>query len=295
MPGMKHLTIVLSILFNTNLLAQVPQGTDVYVASCAINENKFSLQSPVNITNREGYDNQPHFSIDGKLLYYVAIKDDGQSDVYTYDFKTQKSLQLTKTVESEYSPKISLAENAITVVRVETDSTQLLWNYALNGTNPEVICTQVDSVGYYTHVNQNEMAFFKVTAVSSLWLLNKKDCKESLLASNVGRSIQALNDGQVYFTQMIDSVRWIVKMNLKNRQLEKVVKMVEEGEDFALLGNDYFCMSAKSKLYTFKKENNQTWVEIADFSSFGLNNLKRIAFNKNLTKLAFVNDAAAKK
>ena len=57
---------------------------------------------PRAVTDRAGYDNQPYFTPDGRLLY-TSIRD-GQADAYRYDPGTGRTTRVTTTPESEYSP-----------------------------------------------------------------------------------------------------------------------------------------------------------------------------------------------
>lgn len=75
------LFIIFSISLNVN--AQQPKGTDIYLTSFEIKNNKYTFSDPINFTNREGYDNQPSFTPDGKEILYVSQRND-QTDIYKY-------------------------------------------------------------------------------------------------------------------------------------------------------------------------------------------------------------------
>ena len=105
------------------LSSQVP-NTDVWLFKIEKNKTELKLTSPKNITSRTGYDNQPSFSSDSKKIYYVSIREDNQADFYYYDLKNEKTFQLTKTKESEYSPTLSADGKFLNSVVVESDSAQ---------------------------------------------------------------------------------------------------------------------------------------------------------------------------
>jgi Tol biopolymer transport system component len=65
---------------------------------------RISVGTPVNVTARPGYDNQPFFLADGRAFLYTSIREDSQADIYRYDLDRKTSVRLTATSESEYSP-----------------------------------------------------------------------------------------------------------------------------------------------------------------------------------------------
>ncbi|HXI35270.1 MAG TPA: hypothetical protein VNH63_14395, partial [Gemmatimonadales bacterium] len=74
--------------------AQVP-ATDIFVATL----KGWQVGTPVNVTHRAGYDNQPGFLPGGRAFLYTVIGDDAQADIYRYDLAAGKSTRLTTTTE----------------------------------------------------------------------------------------------------------------------------------------------------------------------------------------------------
>src|SRR5206468_3714365 len=102
-------------------------STDIYLYRLSRSLVPFR-QRLINITNRPGYDNQPSF--DGPAILYTSIRN-GQADIYR--FEDGIHAPVTSTPESEYSAALTPDGNAITVVRVERDSTQRLWRFPKDG------------------------------------------------------------------------------------------------------------------------------------------------------------------
>src|SRR5438067_362841 len=115
---------------------QVAPSTDIFVAPLVVRGDRVEVGTPVNVTRRFGYDNQPAFSPDGRRLYYTSVRDSApapsQADIWQYDFASQRSTRVTATSESEYSATPTPDGHAISVVRVERDSTQRLWRFPLD-------------------------------------------------------------------------------------------------------------------------------------------------------------------
>ena len=115
------------------LVLQAPPATDIYVADLRVTDRRVSVGSPVNVTARPGYDNQPFFLRDGRSFFYTSVRDDAQADIYRYDLDRKISVRVTTTRESEYSPTPLPKGDGFSVVRVEADSTQRLWAFNADG------------------------------------------------------------------------------------------------------------------------------------------------------------------
>src|SRR5688572_29646275 len=160
-------SLSLLILCTLRLVSQVPD-TDVWLFKLELNKQKETiLAEPQNISNREGYDNQPSFSPDSKSLFYVTIREDKQADIYCYDLKSKINKPITRSKESEYSPTILPGGKKLGVVMVEKDSVQ-----RIHLLNPELGFDDgkidIDSVGYYTFINTDTLVYYKLTQPHSL-------------------------------------------------------------------------------------------------------------------------------
>ena len=83
--GLKYTLFVISFFFCTNLFSQIPTGTDIFLSVCKYEKGNLTILTPLDITHSEGYDNQPYFSDDGLFIFYTAIRQDKQADIYYYD------------------------------------------------------------------------------------------------------------------------------------------------------------------------------------------------------------------
>src|SRR4051812_47032694 len=93
-------TLVILSAAKDLLAAQKPPATDIFLASLTTEHGKVTVGSPVNATNRPGYDNQPSFIGHGKRMVYTSIRDDGQADIYYVDFIDRAMGRITSTPES---------------------------------------------------------------------------------------------------------------------------------------------------------------------------------------------------
>ena len=269
------------------LLAQIPTGSEIWMLDMMEQNGTYSFTNAVNITHREGYDNQPVFSPDGSYILYTSIREDNQADIYKYDIQTKLTLQLTKTPESEYSPTFTPDKNFISTVRVEKDSTQRLWKFNIDGTNPVLINPDIDSVGYHCWINNTTFAAFILTHPFSLRLSNTIDANSSILSTNVGRSIHLQDEENIVFTRDIDSVKWICSAG-PLQKIKPVIKTPLGSEDFEWLKNGIILIAKGSLLYKFDILKDNDWKEIANLGNYNINNITRIAVNADCTKIALV-------
>ena len=74
--------------------------------------------------------------------------------------------------ESEYSATPMPGRNAVSVIRVERDSTQRLWSVPLDGSPGAVVLERIKPVRYHTWVNDKLLALFVLLcAEMSDWTL----------------------------------------------------------------------------------------------------------------------------
>jgi|SRR5579862_265872 len=141
------LAIAVLCLSASGLAAQA--NTDIFLAPLSIRNGMVEIGAPVNITNRPGYDNQPSFTPDGKAVLFTSVREDAQADIYRYDVGSKLITRVTKTPESEYSATVMPSGDRFSVIRVEPDSTQRLWSFRLDGTDPRLVIERLKPVGYH--------------------------------------------------------------------------------------------------------------------------------------------------
>ena len=80
-----------------------PPATDLFLADLSVRGRTVVICKPSRATERTGYDNQPAFSPDGRVLYFTAIAG-GNADIQRYDLTSGETRPVAVTPESEYSP-----------------------------------------------------------------------------------------------------------------------------------------------------------------------------------------------
>ncbi|MEO7084806.1 MAG: hypothetical protein ABI442_10710 [Gemmatimonadaceae bacterium] len=277
--------------------AQGVPSTDVYLAPISLdNYGALVIGTPVNITNRPGYDNQPSFTPDNRAILYTSTRDDGQSDIYRYDIATKKITRVTKTAESEYSAQAMPDGKRFSVIRVERDSTQRLWSFAMNGSDPRLVIKNLKPVGYHAWIDAENLATFVLGSPNALVHTNLKTGKSDTLARNIGRSLSperlpaksaAPKDRAFTFTHRVDSVSMLAMIRLPDRKPEELVAMPRGAQDYAWVSDSLVVTSLDTKLLSWHR-GAKGWTEAADFVAAGLTKVSRLAVSRDGKWLAIV-------
>ena len=279
------------VLLSTKLSAQIPTGTEIWLLDMENQKNEFTFKNGINITNREGYDNQPAFSPDASYILYTAIYGDKQADFYKYTIATKKTEKYTQTPESEYSPTFTSDGKFVSSVRVESDSAQRLWKFDVKTKKPSLVNKHIDSIGYHCWINDTKIAVFLLTKPFTLQLMDVESDKTTLLAKDIGRAIIKGADGHsVIFTQLIDSVRWICSVDIETKEIQKIVKTIDKSEDIAMPNDHTFFMAKGGWLFMYDMLKDKQWKPIADLYIYGIKNITRLALSKDGKHIALVDN-----
>ena len=249
------------LIFSTPLYSQGLPNTDIYLATISSENGLVSIGALKNITHRDGYDNQPSFLADGKSILYTSIRADSQADIYQYEIDRDTSLQITATKESEYSPTQMPDSEHFSVVRVEKDSTQRLWKFDLDGSNPQLVLKTIKPVGYQCWVDSQHVALFVLGNPNFLMLVDTKTEKAGTIANNIGRTLRMIPGVNAFsFVYKQDDTTWYVSMyDMETKQMSLLAPTVKGSEDFAWLPDGTILMSSGSAIYKFYHGTDSNW------------------------------------
>jgi hypothetical protein len=287
---MKHPIFMLaSCFFFIATSAQLPD-TDIFLSQISKSGDAYSFSSPVNMTKRKGYDNQPSFTADGNAFFFVSINQDTtQSDIYKADLVEKKVSRITSTKESEYSPVLTPDKNGISVVRVDADSGQRFYIIPVNDFKVANHVDHSDSIGYYAWTSDTTIAMFVLGGASnSLQSLNIKSGKRTFITNSIGRCMKTdRNRRFLYFTDKSDSSKVSVcKMDLTTEKISRIATAIKGSEDFELLPDGSILMGSKGKLYR-QVPGSDSWSLQADFTSV-LSDFYRLVLDPTGRLLALV-------
>ncbi len=274
------------------LTAQLPQF-DIY--TCSITETasgKPTIAGVKNLTNHPGYDNQPTFSPDGKAIYFSSVRDNVQSDIYAIDITGNTTRQITNTEESEYSPVFTSDGKSFTVVRVEKDSVQRMWQFVADASSQKVIFDKIDSIGYYCRIDDKTYAFFLVTEPSSLVIADAKKQTTQKLDGDIGRCIKLIpNENSISFLVKKSETEWLIKKyNFTQNKISIICSIPAGSEDF-LWVNNMLLMARENQfwIYNYASENPE-WKMFSEIPQLKGKQIYRLAMAGDGVTMAFVAD-----
>lgn len=278
--------ILLSLLFNFSYSQQTPPNTEVYLFDIKENQGEVTLSNGRNISENEGYDNQPYFLNNEYVLF--SSNRNGQTDIARYYIKYDSKSWLNFTPGSEYSPIKIPNENAVSAINLQPDGSQKLFKYSLSTGEGSVLIDDI-VIGYQLWYDQNTL----ISAVLeneglSLYSTNMATGAHIRLAEKIGRSIHHIPNTNLisYISKAMDE--WEIRsMDVTNKNSKLITNTLEGSEDMVWYGNSIL-MGKGSKIHIFK---NNSWSEWADLSKRGITNITRLAISKDGNMIAIVGES----
>lgn len=269
--------------------AQVPD-TDIWLSALTVDGDSIWIGPPRNLTQRPGYDNQPCFLGTSRAFLFVSADSKARTDVFRYDLGTASITRVTATPESEYSPTpLGTPERGFCAVRVEADSTQRLWRFDLDGSHAAPVMSDVDSVGYFSWMDERTVAVFVVGRPHTLRVVDVPTQRESIVARDIGRSILEVPGGRgtsFLAASGAGHYRFFV-LPSPTRAPVALIDAVGEAQDAAWLGDTLF-MASGSRVFASRPFSGAGWRPIADLSGAGLGGITRLAITPDHRWIALV-------
>ena len=306
--------ILFTVLFMTAIGLSAEQGpprTEVFLAPLSNAGGQVTVGPAVNISNSPGYDNQPFFTPDGTAILFtsdrtrmVSAPVEGvappppQTDIYRYELVSKRVTQVTDTVQSEYSPTVTPDGKGISVIRVESDGTQRLWRFTMDGRDPSLVLAEVKPVGYHAWIDEHTLALFILgerPKPATLQLADTRTGKARVVAEDIGQSVQRIPSGGISFVQRERPAAepsappaFTVK-RLHDGKVETLVKAVPgaAAPHLAWTPDGLLLMAHNGKLYGWRAGEGD-WRSVADLNAVGLINVTRLAVSPKGNWLAIV-------
>lgn len=286
------LAVILTIgAVSTPALAQTPLGTDIWVFNLTGDQAAVDISSGVRVTNRPGYDNQPHLLPGGRILLFTSIDESGQADILRYEFESGKISHLTETdPESEYSATIMPSQDRVSVIRVEADSAQRLWSFDLSGGNPVVLLPGIAPVGYHAWIDDDRLALFVLGSPATLQIASLSGGTGEIMASDIGRSLHLIPaSGRVSFVQWGEGRRGtITEFDPDTGETRGLTPLLAGNEYYAWTPSGVLVMGQGSKLFRRIPGGHEGWTELADLAPAGVDGISRISISPEGDRIAVV-------
>ena len=271
--------------------AQAPES-DIYLAPLRRVRDSLVVGAPVNVTHRPGYDNQPSFLPNSRAILYTVVGADGQADIWRYDIAERRTTRVTSTRESEYSATVMPGGLRMSVIRVEADSTQRLWSFALDGSDPQVLLADQKPVGYHAWLGPMRLATYVLGKPSTLHVVDSDGAHDEVRARDIGRSLHRIPGKDAFSYTQRDStgVLWITVQPVSGGS-ESMLVQAAPGNEFHAWTPDGTLLSASEGLlvrWNGSLDSTRAWVPVADLAKAGVRNVSRLVVSPDGKWLAFV-------
>ncbi len=276
-------------------------ATDIFVAALHTTAAGPSLGPLLRATDRAGYDNQPAFLPGGSAFLYASIDAAGQADIYRYTLVDGKSVQLTRTPESEFSPTPLPDGSGFATVRVEKDNAQRLWAFALDGSHPRLLREAPANIGYFAWPDRDPadvLAFLVQKPLVAARL--RPGAPSRIVAEDPGRCLRPV-PAAVSATPMLslvvkhDAAHWELTLyDPATGRLRGLVAMPAGTEDFAWTPDGWLIAPSGRRLVAWHAGAG-AWHTVANLASSVPGSISRLAVSADGTHIAFVADRAAAK
>ena len=293
LPGFLAISTLSLMLFPGPAPGQAAAGTDIWAFRLSANASGLDLGSVVRVTDRAGYDNQPHFPPGERLVLYTAIDSTGQADIWSFDLRSGERRNVTRShPESEYSATVTPSLARFTAIRVEADSTQRLWVFESGGTNPEVLLPSIQPVGYHAWLDDDRLALFVLGEPATLQIASVTQGTGRVVAEDIGRSLHRIPGREtVSFVQWEEpGVGWITEFDPDTDETSRIAPLLDGNEFYAWTPDGTLVMGQGSRLFRWMPGQSADWEEIVDLTVADILAISRVAVSPQGSWIAVVGE-----
>ena len=269
-------------------------GMDVILYKVVNAEKSTTLQRVKNISQVDGYDNQPSFSPDNNSVLYVSARDGKQTDIYQYLIGSKTTKQLTQTAESEYSPMMEKGKQTFTAVREGGEPYQSVHRYPY----PSKGVKKLDSswavkshtpIGYYAF-NHSGIAAGWARWANSIYIFTPDSPSATFVVGHALPSKPLLmpNSDQFSFVhRQANDELWIKSLDPENRAITPLTPVLDNNIDYAWTPDNQIITGKGSQLYIWKK-GDDNWRPWVDLSGDKVYEISRLAVSSDFQYVAVV-------
>ena len=286
------LLLNLIVLFNcTKFIAQ--SDSEIFLLDIKFKQDKIEISNVKKISNNKGYNNQPIFVSNNKVLF--TSERNFQNDIVEYNSIDNSLKYLTNTQTSEYSP-IRYKKNKVSAVSLDKKGEQYLRIYNIKNNTYNIPFTD-KIVGYYNYSKQIKNLIISSVLENNelvLYTSNLKTKEHTYVDNNTGRSIHNIpkykfGQEKISYISKKDSIWNINYVDLSNYKTKTITTTLNNNEDICWFKDGSILTSYKNNLYIFNSKLSKDWKLLCSLEEYGITNISRIAINPDNDKLALVN------
>ena len=267
-------------------------STDIWLGTLVGEGGALSVSGLEQATDRDAYDNQPSFLLDGSAVLHTAALDRTQTEIMRLAAASGAgpgaSERLTHTeAASEFSALQIPGQDAFSAIH-EIRGKQYLWRYDLSGASIGPIFATAEPVGYHAWANEHVVAMFILGSPPTLQVGDALTGDIRIVAESPGRSIHRIpGTEEISFVRKIsDDEWWIERLDPAAGTSERIVRTLPGREDYAWTPDGEILMGDGSRLFAWSEGSE--WTEVADFSDLGVAGITRLAVSPDGSRIAIV-------
>ncbi|MDE2943992.1 MAG: hypothetical protein OXT63_07260 [Gemmatimonadota bacterium] len=262
-------------------------STDIWLGTLVREGGALSIPDLGRATDRDAYDNQPSFLLDGSAILHTAALDRTQTEIMRI-VEPGASERVTNTPEaSEFSALQIPGQDAISAIH-EIRGKQYLWRYDLSGEPLGPIFATAEPVGYHAWANERVVAMFILGSPPTLQVGDALTGEIRIVAESPGRSIHRIPGTEAisFVRKISDEEWWIERLDPAAGTSERVTRTIPGREDYAWTPEGEILMGDGGRLFAWSADSD--WTEIADFSDLGVEGITRLAVSPDGYRIAIV-------
>ncbi len=273
-------------------------STDIWMGALVRDGGALSVSGLARATDRDAYDNQPSFLLDGSAILHTAALDRRQTEIMRLPGPgtapgaagagSGASERLTRTEEaSEFSALQIPGQDAFSAIH-EIRGKQYLWRYDLSGESLGPIFATAEPVGYHAWANERVVAMFILGNPPTLQVGDAMSGEIRVVAERPGRSIHRIPGTEAisFVRKVSDEEWWIERLGPTDGASERITLTLPGREDYAWTPEGEILMGDGGRLFAWSEGSD--WTEIADFSDLGVEGITRLAVSPDGSRIAIV-------
>jgi hypothetical protein len=289
---MKNYCLVILLL--VALLGYAQPNTDIFLFDLNTEYGAFKVSNMRNISNNEGYNNQPSFMGNNTILY--AGTRNGQTDIVKYSINYDSKIFINHTEGGEYSPLKIPNQNAVSAIRLDPDGKQFLYKYSLRNGDSEVLVDAV-VIGYHVWFDNNTIVSSVLeNGGLSLYTTKVNEKTNTRQQKQVGRSLHNIpNTDLISYISKENPDKWLIKsLDPVSGATKTITSTLGKSEDMCWTPDGTILMGKASKLYQFIPKKSTEWQEVASLESYNIKNITRLAVSPDGKRIAVVGESLSK-
>lgn len=253
---MKLLLLMMLAGLGPLFAANAQQGSDIYLGDLQMG-NVASISNLQAVTNNPAYTNQPYFFDSSSLYFTQEIKKENaqgsQMDTFLYDVSSKSASNISQSNESEYSPTPTPDGKGLSVIRVNVEGKQELWQLDFSGQPLQHYVPAIEPVGYQVWMNTKELLLFVLGEPHTMQKVNieKPNAKGEIIDDFIGASMYQVKNSDWFLYSRTADKSELKAYHRKTAETKVLAQLPEGSQYFSVSQNgDVMTSDGKSLLYT---------------------------------------------